>query len=92
VFAFVFAAFELRFASRFEFAFEFVFALLLFPMLANTTIRITTPIPLNTSTAPIPRIHGQTLRFCGVIGGIGDHWGGGGVDGGGIDGGGCPGP
>src|SRR5688572_13849215 len=56
-------------------------------MLASTMIRTTTPIPMNTSTAPMPRIHGQTLRFCGVNGGIGDHCGGGGVDGGG-----CPGP
>jgi hypothetical protein len=42
---------------------------------------------MNTSTAPMPRIHGQTLRFCGAIGGMGDHWGGG-VEDGGI----CPGP
>lgn len=39
-------------------------------------IKITTPIPMKTSTAPIPRIHGQALRFCGVDGGIGLHAGG----------------
>jgi hypothetical protein len=90
VLALVFVAFELRFASLFELVFEFVFELLLLlpPMLASTIIRMTTPTPINASTAPIPRIHGQTLRFCGVIGGIGDHCGGGGVEAGGI----CPGP
>ncbi|PYS21597.1 MAG: hypothetical protein DMF72_16700 [Acidobacteria bacterium] len=58
-------------------------------MLATATIKMTTPITIKTSTAPIPKIHGQTLRFCGCAGGIGDQaggdggWGG---CGGGIDG------
>jgi hypothetical protein len=87
---FVLLVFELRLDTRvFEFTFVFAFPLLLLfpPMLASAMIKMTTPIPMKASTAPIPRIHGQTLRFCGVIGGIGDHCGGGVCDGG-I----CPGP
>jgi len=42
---------------------------------------------MKTNTAPIPKIQGQTLRFCGVDGGIGLHagaaGGGSGCDGGG---------
>src|SRR5262249_10197801 len=91
VFAFAFVL-PFRLAKR-AFAFELLFAfallLLLLLMLASAMIRINPPIPMNKSTAPIPRIHGQRLRFCGAIGGIGDHCGGG-VDGG--CGGICPGP
>src|ERR1044072_5555728 len=73
----------LRLARR-EFAFELEFALLLLSlMLANTITRMSAPTPMKTTIAPIPKIHGQTLRFCGgITGGIGDH-GGGGVEGGG---------
>jgi hypothetical protein len=56
--------------------------LLLLLTLASAMIRIRTPMPMKTSTAPIPKTQGQTLRFWGVIGGIGDHAGGG-VGGGG---------
>jgi hypothetical protein len=52
-------------------------------MLATAKIRITTPIPMNTKTAPMPSNQGQTLRFCGAAGGIGDHAGGGAAAGGG---------
>jgi hypothetical protein len=38
---------------------------------------------MKASTAPIPKIHGHTLRFGGIVGGIGDHTGGGVEDGGG---------
>src|SRR6478736_6193787 len=88
VFAFAFVL-PLRFAQR-ALAFALLFAfelLLLLPMLASAMIRINPPIPMNTNTAPMPRIQGQTLRFCGAIGGIGDHCGGG-ADDSGI----CPGP
>jgi len=78
--------FVFRLAVRFEFVFEFEFAtrlLLSFVILAIAKIKMTSPIPRNTSTAPIPRSHGQTLRFCGATGGIGDQAGGGGGGGGG---------
>jgi hypothetical protein len=55
----------------------FELLLLALVILATARIRITTPIPINTNTAPMPRSHGQTLRFCGAVGGIGDHAGGG---------------
>jgi hypothetical protein len=80
-FAFLFA---LRFATRELELFELL--LLVFVILAIAKISMTTPITINTKTAPMPRIHGKALRFCGVGGGIGDHAGGGG--GGGVDDGG----
>ena len=46
-------------------------------ILAIANTRITSPIPKNTRTAPIPRIHGHALRFCGCAMGIGDQAGGG---------------
>jgi len=43
-------------------------------------------MPINTNTAPMPRSQGQTLRFCGAEGGIGDQAGGGvGLAGGGVE-------
>src|SRR6185436_18982769 len=78
------AVFEFRLVQRlllFE-SFASRLLLLLLLMLASAMIRMTTPIPIKTSTAPIPRIQGHTLRFGGTIGGIGDHAGGG-VGGGG---------
>src|SRR5438132_5959640 len=70
--------FVFRLAVRFAFVFVFATRLLLsFVILAIAKIKMTSPIPRNTSTAPIPRSHGQTLRFCGATGGIGDHAGGG---------------
>jgi len=64
----------------------FVFAtrLLLFWLvtLAMATSRMTTPMTMSTSTAPMPSSHGQTLRLAGCVGGIGLHAGGG-VSGGG---------
>src|SRR5256885_15132949 len=82
-FAFVFVLpFVFRLALAFRFAVRFVLAfarrlLLSFVILAIAKIRITKPIPMKTSTAPIPNIQGQTLRFCGAGGGIGDQAGGG---------------
>src|SRR5215510_1221507 len=76
--------FVLRLAT-FEFElFELLLAVLLFVTLAMAKTRITSPIPTNTSTAPIPRIHGQTLRFWAAGGGMGDQggWAGGGGGGG----------
>jgi hypothetical protein len=71
-------AFVLRFALRLLLVFMFTTRLLLsFVTLAITIIRTTRPIPRNTRTAPMPSSQGQTLRFCGAAGGIGDHWGGG---------------
>src|SRR5260370_37753962 len=71
-------------------AFRFPGGLLLFPpllllslaTLAIANIRMTTPMPIKTSTAPMPNTQGQTLRFCACTGGIGDQ------DGGGVGGGG----
>jgi hypothetical protein len=88
-------SFALRLLLVFRLAFRFVlvfalairlplFVLVIF-VIAN--IRITSPMPINTSTAPIPRSQGQTLRFRGALGGIGDHAGGGWGGGGGV----CPG-
>lgn len=57
--------------------------LLLLLMLASAIIKMKTPMPMNASTAPIPKIQGHTLRFGAAIGGIGDHTGGG-VEGGGV--------
>src|SRR2546423_9249726 len=57
-------------------------------MLAKTTIKMRAPTPRKTRIAPMPRIHGHALRFCGgITGGIGDQAGGG-VEDGGV----CPGP
>src|SRR5258708_6834984 len=84
--AFVFL-FVLRFATLFE-LFELRLLLLLLlslVMLLTAKTRITTPMPMNTSTAPIPSSQGQTLRFCGPGGGIGLQAGGG------VVGGACPG-
>src|SRR5437762_13759105 len=75
--------FTFRFAKRKLLLFELASRLLLLLlMLAIARTRMTRPIPMNMSTAPIPRIHGQTLRFCGTMGGIGDQTGGG-IDAGG---------
>src|SRR2546427_12836868 len=83
VFSFVFSFVFLLvfFVATFELAL-FVFPLLLFSLvtLAIANTKMTMPIPINTSTAPMPNTHGQTLRFCAAGGGIGDH---GGCDGGG---------
>src|SRR6267378_1025228 len=82
---------ERVFALLFALALAFRFAgrLLLFPALllfsfatlAIANIRMTTPMPIKTSTAPMPNTQGQTLRFCGWTGGSGDQ------DGGGVGGG-----
>ena len=88
LFVFVFAL-VFRFATR-EFAlFELRLLLLSLVILAIANTRITSPIPKNTRTAPIPRIHGQALRLCGCAIGIGDQAGGGG--GGGVSDGVAPG-
>ena len=73
-------ALEFRLAKRALLLFELVAARLLLlslVILAMAKIRITTPMPMNTSTAPMPRIHGQTLRFWVCGGGIGAQAGGG---------------
>src|ERR1041384_8421614 len=86
-FAFVPVEFTFRLVLRFAMRFELLPLLLLsLVMLAMAKIKITTPIPMNTRTAPMPSNHGQTLRFCGAGGGIGDHCGGGGAGGGGREG------
>src|SRR5204863_6720804 len=80
----------LRLVLRFMLVFAFATRLLLLVFVTFTIakIRIASPIPRKTSTAPIPKSHGQTLRFCGAAGGIGDHGGCcGGGGGGGVD---CP--
>src|SRR5882762_3365671 len=83
--AFVFL-FVLRFATLFElFELRLLLLLLSLVMLLTAKTRITTPIPMNTSTAPIPSSQGQMLRFCGPGGGIGLQAGGG------VGGGACPG-
>src|SRR5260370_5173668 len=82
VFALLFA---LALALELEVAVRFAERLLLFPRLlllslatlAIANIRMTTPMPIKASTAPIPNSQGQTLRFCGCTGGIGDQDGGG---------------
>src|ERR1041385_3501841 len=68
--------FVFRFALRFVLVLAFASRLLLlvFVIFVIATIRIINPITMKTSTAPMPRSHGQTLRFDGG-GGIGDHWG-----------------
>src|SRR6185503_18548191 len=72
-----------RFAARLLlFPLELLLLLLLLATLAIASIRITTPMPIKTSTAPIPSSQGHTLRFCVCGGGIGDQAGG-------AEGGGC---
>src|SRR5437870_12408701 len=77
VFLFVFAL-VFRFATREFELFELRLLLLSPVILAIANTRITNPIPRNTRTAPIPKIHGQALRLCGCADGIGDQAGGGG--------------
>ena len=77
VLSFVFRlAFEFRFAERFVFVLA-TRLLLSLVILAIANTRMTKPITTKTSTAPIPKNHGHTLRFCGAGGGIGDQAGGG---------------
>ena len=51
--------------------------------LAIAMMRMSMPIPMKTRIAPIPNIHGHTLRLLACGGGIGLHAAGGVIGGGG---------